>query len=292
MSDGLDWRPENHDKKQCLILILLYFMYIKCSKTKTPCIVILVWVTLVAGLGACATAPENKSDAGPPVENSDPLEGFNRAMYQFNDGLDDYVFKPVAQGYEWVLPQVMRRGVANFFSNLLEPMVVLNDLLQGKFAQASSDSARFLVNTTLGLGGLFDVATPMALPKHKEDFGQTLGVWGLGQGAYVVWPFLGPMNVRDSFGWGMDWLSSPVSYVQPAEVSWGLWLTDKVDQRAWALGAKDVLEQAASDDPYIFVREAYRQKRRNDIYDGDPPATQLSPLDDDLLYQDDPPLAK
>lgn len=228
----------------------------------------------------------SKAPANDTIENPDPWEGFNRAMYAFNDGLDDYILKPVAKGYKFILPEIIRTGIANFFSNLFEPTVMINNLLQGKFLQAVSDTGRFLVNTTFGLAGVIDVATHMELEKHDEDFGQTLGVWGVGDGPFVIWPFLGPKNLRDTVGWTGDWITSPITHVRPVSVSWGAWTLEKIDTRANFLGAKDVLEEAASGDPYIFLREAYKQQRRYKIYDGDPPVVEDAEFDA-LLFGDD-----
>lgn len=255
-------------------------------------------------LASCATLDEggNKTDATDnttsqqaekkPVEpdvvedDPDPWEGFNRAMYSFNDGLDDYLLKPVAKGYEFILPRFVRTGIANFFSNLDEPIVMVNDLLQGKFLRAASDTGRFLVNTTVGLLGFIDVASYMSLEKHQEDFGQTLGVWGVAPGPFVIWPFLGAMNLRDTAGWTGDWITDPITHIQPPAASWGTWGLGVVDRRAQLLGAKEILEEAASGDPYIFLREAYKQQRINAIYDGDPPVVEDAAFDA-LLFGDD-----
>ncbi|MBE9516851.1 MAG: VacJ family lipoprotein [Proteobacteria bacterium] len=235
----------------------------------------LVLATLVM-LQACAST---NGDSAP----YDPWEGFNRSIYIFNDTVDDYVLKPVAEGYEFITPVIVRKGISNFFSNLLEPTVIINDLLQGKLVNFTSDTGRFLINSSIGIGGLFDVATPMGLRQHKEDFGQTLGVWGLPDGPYLVLPFIGPKGVRDGFGWIGDLGTSPFTYAEPAAAAWGGYALDVVDTRARMLGTKDVLDQAASDDVYIFVREAYRQKRLGLVYDGNPPV-ENGAAEDDLLF--------
>ena len=139
----------------------------------------------------------NNTAADDRVDSHDPLEGFNRAMYTFNDRLDKYALKPLAKGYRAITPTGVRKSVSNFFSNLHEPMVMLNNLLQGKPGQATSDLIRFVVNSTVGIVGLFDVSSKVGLPKHDEDFGQTLAVWGVGDGPYLVLPFFGPSNLRD-----------------------------------------------------------------------------------------------
>ena len=160
----------------------------------------------------------NAKDAGATAEQDnahDPLEGFNRAMYTFNDKLDKYVLKPVAKGYHAVAPTPVRRSVANFFSNLHDPAVMLNNLLQGKPGQAASDLGRFMVNSTIGIFGLFDVSSKFGLPKHDEDFGQTLAVWGVGDGPYLVLPFFGPSNMRDAPALVVDWETYPLNHPQP-----------------------------------------------------------------------------
>jgi phospholipid-binding lipoprotein MlaA len=234
-----------------------------------------------AGGGAPAPTGADAQSAG------DPFEGFNRAMYTFNDKLDRYVLKPVAKGYRAVLPEVARKGVSNFFGNLHDPGIMVNNLLQGKFTQAASDLGRFLVNSTVGIVGLFDVATYAGLEKHDEDFGQTLAVWGVGEGAYLVLPVLGPSNLRDGFGLIPDWELYPPTYIKDDGTYYGLLAVELVNRRTQLLDASDILEQAAGQDPYVFVREAYRQRRHNLVYDGNPPT--LPP--DPSLFEDDPPAA-
>jgi phospholipid-binding lipoprotein MlaA len=207
----------------------------------------------------------------------DPFEPANRAVFEFNDNADRFVFKPVAEGYRFVLPEMVRTGVRNFFSNLRDPWIAVNQLLQGKVELALSDGWRFVANTTFGIGGIFDIATDMRLPKHNEDFGQTLGVWGFETGPYLVIPIWGPSSIRDGAGlvadaytylpwWIPDWLD--LSH----RVAWQNSLTalDFVNARSNLLEATNVLEEAALD-RYAFVREAYFQRRRNLVYDGDPP---------------------
>jgi phospholipid-binding lipoprotein MlaA len=245
---------------------------------------------LVVLLGACATtAPgegaENGREAPPAEERSrDPLEGFNRAMYRFNETFDDYLMKPVARGYRWLLPSPVRTGIANFFRNLREPIVIVNDLLQGKLGQAASDTGRFLTNTTLGLAGLFDPASSLGMPRHDEDFGQTFGKWGVGEGPYIVWPILGPSTLRDSAGMVGDWYAYPPTHMDNEGRRNTLRVLEAIDLRAQLLDATDILEQAAGEDPYVFVREAYRNRRQYLIYDGNPPRE-----DPKGLFDDDPP---
>ncbi len=215
----------------------------------------------------------------------DPLEGFNRAMYTFNDKFDRYLLKPVAKGYRAVMPKPVSKSIFNFFSNLHEPMVMLNNLLQGKPGQAASDLGRLLVNSTVGIVGLFDVATKVGLQKHNEDFGQTLAVWGVGDGPYLVLPFFGPSNMRDGPALVVDWETYPPNHMEEHSTRDKLYVVEVVDKRAQLLEASDILEQAAGQDPYVFVREASRQSRRNQIYDGNPPQAAPPPG----LFEDDTP---
>jgi phospholipid-binding lipoprotein MlaA len=193
-------------------------------------------------------------------------------MYRFNQGFDDNVGKPVAKAYQKVTPTWMDKGISNFFSNLDDVVVLCNDLLQFKFAQAASDTARLFFNTTVGLLGFIDVASHMDLPKHREDFGQTLGYWGVPNGPYFVLPFLGPSTLRDSAGLGTDYiLFDPVTNRVPKKrTRYGLLVVDFVDTRADLLQASRLLQEAALD-PYVYTREAYLQRRRYYIYDGNPP---------------------
>jgi len=244
------------------------------SRPAFPIVVLLI-VLLGSVTSACTTlssAPESRSDpASMDEETWDPFEPFNRAMFSFNEKFDQWLLKPVARGYDRVVPDVVKLGVGNFFSNLLQPRVAVNDLLQGKFAQSGRDTGRFLVNSTVGILGFVDVAESVGLEPREEDWGQTFAVWGMRDGPYFVWPIIGPRYARDTLGFGFDWLSSPVTYVEPPSASWGLWGVEIVDTRARFLPSDRVIEQAAGDDKYIFIREAYRQRRRNLIYDGNPP---------------------
>ena len=220
-------------------------------------------------LGGCATI---EGEADP----DDPLESFNRSMYSFNDTLDRAVLKPVAQGYNAVLPDPVNKGVSNFFSNLSDIVVVFNDLLQLKFEQALQDSARVFFNSTIGVFGLIDVASGMDLPKHDEDFGQTLGYWGVDTGAYIVWPFFGPSNVRDTVGYISDAYVNPLYDITPEDTQTGLIVLNVIDRRAGLLSASKILEEAALD-PYLFVRDAYLQRRLNLVHDGNPPKEKFEP---------------
>jgi len=227
---------------------------------------------LVLLLGGCAGLNARESDAGAYEEETyDPFEPFNRAMFAFNEKFDQWLLKPVAIGYDWLLPVPVKSGVGNFFSNLFQPAVAVNDLLQGKPTQSASDVGRFVVNSTAGVLGIFDVAKSIGLEPRDEDWGQTFAVWGIGEGPYFVWPIIGSRYLRDTFGWGFDFLSKPATYIQDPYTSWGLYGLELVDTRARLLPAEKVLNQAAGEDKYIFIREAYRQRRRNLIYDGNPP---------------------
>lgn len=219
------------------------------------------WILIAAVLSGCATTNDNPQD---------PLEPFNRGVYRFNDALDKAVLKPVAQGYDKVVPQPMQTGVANFFSNLGDVVVVLNDFLQLKIAQGVSDAGRFMINSTIGILGFIDVGSTIGLPKHNEDFGQTLGYWGTGTGAYLVLPFFGPSNARDTAGLAVDIVSYPLYYVNDSTVRLALYGTDTISDRDQLLEAEKVLDAAALDQ-YQFVRDAYLQRRRNLVYDGAPP---------------------
>ncbi len=237
-----------------------------------------------------APAEQPRPPAAKPAapDNNDPYEKFNRLAYSFNEWFDRYILKPVSKGYRAVLPSPIRTGIGNFFNNLREPIVIFNDLFQGKFKQALSDTGRFLVNTTVGIGGLLDPATSMGMKRHDEDFGQTMAVWGVGDGPYVVIPFLGPSNLRDSAALIVDWQVYPPNRMEETSTRDKLLVLEVVDKRSQLLEATDILEQAAGQDPYTFVREAYRLRRRNMVYDGNPPKTVPKGLFDD----DDPPPPK
>ena len=213
----------------------------------------------LALLGGCATNSPR-----------DPLEPMNRAIYSFNDGVDTAIIRPVAEGYRAVLPAAVRTGVSNVFANVNDVLIALNNLLQGKVVNAVSDVGRVLVNTTVGVGGIFDVATNIGLEKHNEDFGQTLVWWGIGDGPYLVIPILGPSNLRDTVGRAVDYRTDPITYVRSMRLRNGLWGLRALSQRADLLDTSKILETAALDQ-YEFVRDAYLQRRRNLVYDGAPP---------------------
>lgn len=221
---------------------------------------ILLAIATVAITGCASTHAKNPAD---------PLEPFNRGVYQFNETVDKAVVKPVAQGYNKVMPETGKILVTNFFSNLDDVVVTANDLLQFKFVQAFSDGMRVLVNSTIGIGGLVDVAS-MNLDKHNEDFGLTLGHWGVKSGPYLVVPLLGPSTFRDSIGDIGDTEFSPIARTKKIRTRNQLYITKAVRRRAQLLNEEGVMEGAIID-RYAFIRDAYLQRRENRVYDGNPP---------------------
>lgn len=211
-------------------------------------------------LGGCAVGKNPR----------DPFESVNRKIYDFNERVDKAVLIPVARGYRAVLPQFVRQSVSNAFSNVNDVRVALNNALQGKFTTAYSDMGRVFINSTLGVLGLFDIASEAGIERHQEDFGQTLGWWGLGDGPFLMLPLFGPSSGRDLVGFGVDRLADPVTYVDPSQSRYALSGTRLVNRRAELLDATRVLDVAALDE-YEFVRDAYLQRRRNLVYDGNPP---------------------
>jgi phospholipid-binding lipoprotein MlaA len=233
--------------------------------------IIFAWLML-AMLSACAT----------PQNHYDPIESTNRFTDSFNDHLDRITLKPAAQGYAFVTPKPVRTAVSNFFNNLTYFNTILNDLLQGKGGQCISDLGRFAVNSTLGFAGMVDVATSMGMEEHEEDFGQTLAVWGSSKGAYIVYPFFGPNSTRNTPDFitslatdPLFWLSFTISPVSSISFT----VAKYIDLRAQLLEASDMRDELALD-PYIFTREAWRQRREYLIYDGNPPKPEVSEDDD------------
>ena len=223
-------------------------------------------ILLLGGLLALASAGVALAD-----ENlHDPYEGFNRAMYSVNEGIDKAIAKPLGQAYDKVVPLPMKAGVGNFFGNASDLWIGANSAMQGKFLDAGLDVSRLLINSTIGIFGLFDVASELGLEKHEEDFGQTLAVWGVADGGYLYWPIIGPRTVRDTAGWGVDTYADVVQYIRPVTVRNGAVALRFVDIRASLLPADKVVEEAALD-KYAYVRDAYLQRRRNQIFDGRPP---------------------
>lgn len=212
-------------------------------------------------LSACATVETPNPD--------DPWESWNRSTQSFNDGLDDYAIKPVAKGYRWIMPGFADTAVTNVFSNIDDIGVFINDSLQGKFVQSGMDFTRFLVNSTAGIGGLIDVATMIDLPKHHEDFGQTLGFWGVPSGPYLVLPLFGPSSPRGAIGLVGDAAMNPITYVGSFGVTSGIFAVNAIDQRADNLGTERIATEAAAFGRYEFFRDAYTEKRRSMIADGD-----------------------
>ena len=213
-------------------------------------------------MGGCATV------ANP--DPRDPWEGYNRDMSKFNDTVDGAILKPVATAYQDALPQMARTGVTNFFANLGDVWSLVNNALQAKPEPALSSFWRVVVNSTMGLGGVLDPATSLRLQRYREDFGQTLGYWGVPSGPYVVLPLLGSSTLRDTVALPVDWYGQPLMYMH--DVGWrnSLDVTQFVNTRARLLDIGNLLDQAALD-PYTFRRDAYLQMRLNDVYDGNPP---------------------
>ncbi len=231
---------------------------------------------------SCATVE------GPPNPD-DPFESFNRSMFQFNESVDKYAFKPVAQGYDFIMPGLASKGVTNFFSNIDDIVVFFNQLLQFKFSAAAATSARFVFNTTFGLLGLIDVASHMDLYKKNEDFGQTLAVWGVPSGPYLVLPFLGPLTVRDTAGLAVDWTYfDPIFDRQTLKQSLVTLTIKYIDIRASLLKASNILDETVPD-KYAFVRDAWLLRREFLIYDGNPPEdfTEEELFEDEDLFGDD-----
>ena len=221
-------------------------------------------VLLSGILAGCASTPAIQSD-----DARDPYEGMNRNFYNFNDSIDRNFFEPVARGYVKVMPDPIRAGVTKFFGNVSYINIIANDLLQGKVGQLTKDTGRFVVNSTVGIGGLFDPATSFGMPEHDEDLGQTFGTWGMGEGAYLVLPLMGPNSFRDLPNSASSMLLNPLTYLNGI-VTLPLGVLNAVNTRANLLEATSIRDQAALD-PYTFVREAYRQQREYKIFDGNPP---------------------
>lgn len=223
---------------------------------------IILSIALLVLVTSCAT-----------TQNNDPLEGINRGVYKFNDVADRYVMKPVATAYKNVAPSPVRKGVSNFFANLLTVTTVVNDLLQLKFSQAFSDAGRFVINTTFGVAGLIDVASMDNIPKHQEDFGQTLGYWGVGNGPYLVWPIYGSSTLRDTTGFVVDtYTSDPIAYLHKdghVREHNQVRAVQLLNRRYELLDASDLVDNASLD-PYAFARDSYLQHRESLVKDGSP----------------------
>lgn len=238
-------------------------------------------VAATASLAPSVALAAENTEIATGIDNGDPFETFNRSMYRFNDRVDRAVLKPIAQRYVRYVPPKVRRGVKNFVSNLREPTTIVNDLLQGKVTQAAGDTMRFLINSTFGLLGIFDVASHLDLPRNDEDFGQTFAKWGLPSGPYLVLPFLGPSTVRDAVGLVPQYMYTDLaSGVEEEGLMWTIFAARAVDTRADLLKADNLLAEQL--DPYVFVRETYRQRRLSEIHDGEPPVAEDAYLDEIL----------
>lgn len=237
-----------------------------------PVIIALLFVSLASG---CATTQSKDAEV-----NNDRLEPINRVSFDFNETLDQYLLKPIAEPYAKYTPEIYRAGITNFFDNLTYLNVVLNSFLQGKFEQGLSDATRFIVNSTIGIMGLNDIATSMGLEKHNEDLGQTLAVWGVGRGSYFYIPLQGPDTVRNVPNIATSTLLNPLFYITSA-ILFPVSALSIINTRANLLEASDLRDEAAIE-PYTFTREAYLQQRENLIYDGNPPLEGYDDIFDDF----------
>jgi phospholipid-binding lipoprotein MlaA len=230
--------------------------------------------------GCASTATPNASNMASDRGGSDPFESVNRVTAAFNGGLDSFLVKPVAKTYKFITPGPIQMMVSNFFGNLSDVWTGANNVLQGKPKEAVSDFTRFTLNTVWGLLGLVDVASDLGLEKHNEDFGQTLGVWGVSPGPYLVLPVLGPSSVRDTAGLIPDSFASPLRKVTHSNARYGLYGLRAVDTRAGFLSAERFMDSASLDD-YAFFRNGFFQRRYSQVYDGNPPEQSAPKYDDD-----------
>lgn len=240
---------------------------------KLRCLAVIACLSLL--LAGCAGTQSRNTDP-----ENDPWEGYNRKVFAFNEGLDKVV-RPIAVGYDKVMPDPVQRGVGNFFRNLDAPVTYVNQVLQGKFKQSVSTVGRFLVNSTFGLFGFFDIASQMGIPFYNEDLGQTLAKWGYEDSRYLMLPLFGPSTFRDGTGRVVDSFYHPVGQVFHGSNRWGLWIVRGIDMRARYLDQDAELNQAY--DPYVLLRDVWWQNRQYEIYDGDPPM-----MDYDLYLDDYP----
>ncbi len=232
-------------------------------------------------LVSCAKQTDNSSI----YSRNDPFEPFNRSMFKFNMLIDNTIMRPVAKGYEFITPAPVNKSISNVFSNLSDVTSAANSLLQLKISDFMFTSWRVFFNTTVGLGGIFDISSYIGIPKNKQDFGLTLARWGWRQQPYLMIPFLGPSTPRDAIGWGVDtWWLSPWTYIEPRPLRYGLYALDVIDTRADLLPADKLIDEAF--DPYVFVRDAYFQQRENkiDVLTG---AKSANGDDDDVFVEGD-----
>ena len=214
------------------------------------------------GMAGCATLPQGKPAPG------DPFERMNRSIWTFDNALDHAVLRPVARGYVRYTPQPVRHSINSFMTNLTYSDTVINDFLQAQFDDGANDVARLVVNTVLGLGGLFDPASHMDLDRHDRDFGQTLGVWGLHRGPFLMLPFLGPSDMRDAFSLAADHYMEPYPYISDIYASWSAYVVSKIDERSQLLNQDQLIDSAF--DSYAFVRNAYLQEREFKVHGSRP----------------------
>jgi phospholipid-binding lipoprotein MlaA len=241
-----------------------------------------VWlpVILVVFLAGCASTPPGDEGEPPARAEHDPFEPLNRSLYAINDAIDRVTLRPIARGYKAVIPEFARRGVTNFSRNLFTPRSAVNNFLQGKPGPGFSELGRFIINSTLGIGGLIDVATAQGMPVYDEDFGQTLAVWGLPEGPYLFIPILGPNTMLDALSIPIDIASDPLYHYDNSSARDKIYAVRLIDLRMRLLTADTLLE--GSKDPYLTLRESYLQNRRFQVYDGNPPSTEE---EDDLFEE-------
>lgn len=235
--------------------------------------------------GCAAHDPEDENSA---YVEYDPMEPLNRKIHSFNRTMDRAVLRPVARGYEKIVPSPVRRSITNFFSNLTTPSSALNNFLQGKPARGFNELGRFLFNSTLGIGGFFDVAGAAGMERYDETFGETLGVWGVPEGPYVVIPFWGPNMLSDAFALPVGYYTDLWTHYDNSSVRDKVWALRVVELRYRLLSIDSFLDDSA--DPYVSVREAYRQNRRFRVYDGEPPEQEENFYDDEMFdefFEDD-----
>lgn len=228
-----------------------------------------VIVSLALGLSACTSIPPDART------ESDPWEPLNRSLYSMNVAIDKVSTKPLAKGYRKIMPGIFRKGISNFFSNLIAPRSAINHFLQGKPGQGVSELGRFAINSIIGVGGLIDIATPSGLEEHQEDFGQTAAVWGIPDGPYVMLPILGPRTLRDAILTPLDVVVDPLYQYNNSSVRDKVYILRLIHLRYLLLSAEKFLED--SKDRYVTIRESYLQNREYEVYDGDPP------VDDDFF---------